>query len=107
MGKSYNKISDNMFQLGLTNLLLKEGYILDDEDYDVANEEYLDDDEKFFKDKVDSEKIDQIRQLAIEGLQEYANDVDSEIYMFFKKIFLECDKVRSNKEKNDKKTSND
>ena len=107
MGKRYNSLSDNMLQLGLTNLLLKEGYILDDEDYDMANEEYLDNDEKFFEEKMNSEKIDQIRQLAIEGLQEYANDVDSEIYLFFKKIFLECDKVRSNKEKVDKKVNND
>ena len=45
-----------------------------------------------------TEKINQIRMLALDGIQEYADDVDSEEYDFFKKIWLMCDKVCSEKD---------
>ena len=37
------------------------------------------------------ERIAQIREIALNGLQDYANDVDCEAYQFYKKIWLtEC-----------------
>lgn len=50
--------------------------------------------------------ISKVRELALSALQEYANDVDSEIYQFFKKIWLMCDKMASNespKDENEKR----
>lgn len=44
------------------------------------------------------ERIAQIRQIALDGLQDYAEDVDSEAYQFYKKIWLMCDKAVSEKE---------
>ena len=37
--------------------------------------------------------IQKIRQTAIDGLRKYAEDPTSSIYEFFKKVFLESDKV--------------
>jgi hypothetical protein len=44
------------------------------------------------------ERIAQIREIALNGLQDYAQDVDSEAYQFYKKIWLMCDKAVSEKE---------
>ena len=44
------------------------------------------------------ERVTQIRIMALDGLQDYAEQADSEIYEFFKKIFLMCDKAVSEKE---------
>lgn len=38
-------------------------------------------------------RINQIRVIALEGIQEFADDVNSEQYEFFKKVWLMCDKV--------------
>ena len=37
--------------------------------------------------------IGKIREIAIEGLKKYADNPTSKIYEFFKKVFLESDKV--------------
>ena len=37
--------------------------------------------------------IGKIRETAIEGLKKYADDPTSSLYEFFKKVFLESDKV--------------
>ena len=37
--------------------------------------------------------IQKIRETAIEGLKKYAEDPTSSLYEFFKKVFLESDKV--------------
>lgn len=58
----------------------------DDADNDISNaEEPID-------------RINEIRKIALEGIQAYADNVDSEEYDFFKKIWLMCDKVQSEKE---------
>lgn len=44
------------------------------------------------------ERVTQIRVMALDGLKDYAEQADSEIYEFFKKIFLMCDKAVSEKE---------
>lgn len=43
-------------------------------------------------------RIAQIREIALDGLQDYAQDVDCEAYQFYKKIWLMCDKAVSEKE---------
>ena len=44
------------------------------------------------------ERIAQIREIALNGLQDYAQDVDCEAYQFYKKIWLMCDKAVSEKD---------
>ena len=44
------------------------------------------------------DRIAQIREVALGGLQDYAHDVDGEEYQFFKKIWLMCDKAVSEKD---------
>jgi hypothetical protein len=44
------------------------------------------------------QRIAKIREVALDGLQEYAEDVDSEAYQFYKKIWLLADKAVSEKE---------
>lgn len=44
------------------------------------------------------ERVSQIRVMALDGLRDYAEQADSEIYEFFKKIFLMCDKAVSEKD---------
>lgn len=44
------------------------------------------------------DRIARIREVALEGLQEYAENVDSELYQFYKKIWLMCDKAVSEKD---------
>jgi hypothetical protein len=45
--------------------------------------------------------VDQIRQISLTGIQQFAQDVDSQEYDFFKKVWLMCDKLMSEKEKGD------
>lgn len=44
----------------------------------------------------------QIRQLCLNGIQKYGQEVDSEEYDFYKKIWLMCDKLMSTKESGNK-----
>lgn len=44
------------------------------------------------------ERVARIREIALEGLQDYAHNVDSEAYQFYKKIWLMCDKAVSEKD---------
>lgn len=37
--------------------------------------------------------IQKIREISIDGLKKYAEDPTSDIYLFFKKVFLDSDKV--------------
>ena len=41
----------------------------------------------------DNEVINNIRKLALEGIQRYAEQVTSPLYDFYKKIWAECDKL--------------
>ena len=44
------------------------------------------------------ERIIQMRELALQGLQDFADDVDNPFYDFYKKVWLETDKMCSHKE---------
>ena len=85
--------------------LLKESYVFDEEDMDMESmpqDEEMMDDEPIDKPCCADEKINQIRSLALEGIQEFAEQVDSEEYQIFKNIWMSCDKFYSNKNKEEK-----
>ena len=81
--------------------LLQESYIFDEVD-EVPSEEPMDDyDMEGAPMNQTEDKVNQIRTLALDGIQEYAEEVDSEEYQFFKKVWMMCDKVCSEKDKMD------
>ena len=43
------------------------------------------------------DRVAKIRKVAIDGIQEYADDVNNPLYTFYKKVFNEADKVMSDK----------
>lgn len=85
---------------------LNEGYVYDGSDEGFEDEEIEEPMSNMEQNKeMDNQnlanyddRIAQIRKIAIEGLQEFAEDVNNPIYMFFKKIFLECDKACQEKQ---------
>lgn len=46
----------------------------------------------------DNDCVNAIRKAALEGIQKYADDVDSEQYQFFKKVWMMADKCLSEKD---------
>jgi hypothetical protein len=98
-------LSRTLRELEKYTRLIKESYIFDEEEMDMPmhDEEPMMDDEKSMGGEMSSmgdatEKINQIRSMALEGIQMFAENVDSEEYDFFKKIWLMCDKVMSEKD---------
>lgn len=110
MKKMKNLIED----MNKAMAVLSEAYMMNDEDDYGYDEEY--DDEGLMgpqephgqepqegedegvnlaaKDK----RIIQMRELALQGLQDYADDVTNPFYEFYKKVWLETDKMCDNKE---------
>ena len=84
--------------------LLKESYIFDETDEVPTEGPMMGDEEMMAQEEIPinatEDRVNQIRSLALEGIQEYAEDVDSPQYDFFKKVWMLCDKVCSEKEKN-------
>lgn len=107
--------------LNKTSRYLKEDYIFNDSEEEVPQQEESMDDMPIEKDSMVSgdknaeEKmvhmqnviqhepiIQKIRETAIDGLKKYSEDPTSSIYEFFKKVFLESDKVLTNGSGSDK-----
>lgn len=96
------KLAQNMLSedLGMGHDYEEDGYNpLDaEEEAEIA----VGDDEAEEADAVNLAKvddgIDKIRQISLCGLQKYAQEVDSEEYQFYKKIWLMCDKAVSEKD---------
>lgn len=74
--------------------------------YDGGNDDFYDDEEEEPIGDYESDAqqsgdasglLSQIRKLALDGLSQFGEQVDSEEYEFFKKIWLSCDKVLSQK----------
>ncbi len=84
--------------------LLKESYVFDEEDAEMEEmpQDDMIDDEPMESPCCADDKINQIRSLALEGIQEFAEQVDSEEYQIFKNIWMSCDKFYSNKNKEEK-----
>lgn len=120
MKKVYNRkkfIKNLLEDIDKTSKKLNESYILNDEDSldELADDQLADaedaeiesddnietvpaeteiTDDNTFKQEPN---ISAIREAALDGLKKYSNDVDSEMYIFFKKIYLESDKILSQK----------
>lgn len=94
-GKNMRKLMEEF--KGVMNVL-KESYVFDENDYDEQPMDYNEEEDVQGCEGGNAEdKINQIRSLSLEGLQEYSNNVDSEEYKFFKKVFLETDRICSEK----------
>ena len=117
--KKRTKLNEALTQFSLASKILKEDYGMglemgyDGEQMDGSEDDgnimhYRGDEDKQLhqheEEKTDmnlsksDERIAQIREIALNGLQDYANDVDCEAYQFYKKIWLMCDKAVSEKD---------
>lgn len=97
-----NSLNEAKEQFVIANKVLMEDYGImpnsySEDSYDDSYP-YDADEESLNASLKGDEKISQIREIALQGLQEYANDVDTETYQFYKKIWLMCDKVVSEKD---------
>ena len=117
--KKINKLNEALNQFSLASKILKEDYgMAPDMGYDekqITGPEGGDDiahyrgnegEEQYPQEEQNAdmnlsksdERIAQIREIALNGLQDYAQDVDCEAYQFYKKIWLMCDKAVSEKD---------
>lgn len=94
----FKKLNEAQNYLNLANAILTEEYGIGYED--VPEQQYPEEEEVPQDENIarGDERIAKIREVALEGLQDYAHDVDSEQYQFYKKIWLACDKAVSEKE---------
>jgi hypothetical protein len=107
MRKRPTYIESVMRDLNKCARLLKESYVFDEEE---TPNEYEGEDESPYgewggdelepelasrgpQDNDVDDKIAQIRKLALDGIQEFSEDVESEEYVFYKKVWMECDKL--------------
>lgn len=105
-------ITRTLRSLNESSKILKEAFDFDDRDGELYQDEEMEPQDEY--DNVENghddkgmngedlsqqdDRIARIREVALEGLQEYAEDVDSELYQFYKKIWLMCDKAVSEKD---------
>jgi len=102
-----NNINNTIKEIESLSKLLKEAYIFDGNEEETPMEEPKEcevpqeevPDEEVMQDGGTDEIVDQIRQLALDGIQKYADDVDNEMYILFKKVWMMCDKCLSEKDK--------
>ena len=92
-----NKLNEAQEYLNQVSKILKEDYGMGYEEEEYPQEEAMAQEEDG-NIASDEERISQIREIALGGLQDYAHDVDGEKYQFFKKIWLMCDKAVSEKD---------
>jgi hypothetical protein len=101
MKKKQSYIQEMLADLDKCTKLLKESYVFDegevpteyDDEPPYEGEEGPDYAEQEIGGSEVDDKIAQIRKLALDGIQEFAEDVDSEEYIFYKKVWMECDKL--------------
>lgn len=97
-----NTINEAIGQFNEAARILKEDYgVMPDEEYqeqEFQGEEMPEEEGGDVNLANEDERIAQIREIALQGLQDYAQDVDSEQYQFYKKVWLMCDKAVSEKE---------
>lgn len=86
-------IKETINEIENLSKLLRESYVFDDNDSDFSYEEDEQVIDEPIKDEVKScDNISQIRSLALNGIQDFAENVESEEYQFYKKVWLLCDK---------------
>lgn len=98
-----NTLKNTLKEIDAISKLLKESYVFDEEEMmspeegiPMPIEREIQGDEMGMGEPdmmATDKRIDQIRMIALEGIQEFADDVESEQYQFFKKVWLMCDKV--------------
>lgn len=107
-----NNLKDTLKEIDEISKLLKESYVFNEEEpmadempqpqgempIGSEGETPMEGPDMLATDK----RIDQIRMIALEGIQEFADDVNSEQYEFFKKVWLMCDKVYESGEKEER-----
>lgn len=97
-----NMIKETIKEIEGLSKILKEAYVFDGDEEEMGRmepeEEYAEDEEMPLEGQTD-DIIDQIRKLALDGIQKYAEDVDNEMYILFKKVWMMCDKCLSEKDK--------
>lgn len=99
MKKNTNKLVEKTInEIKGLEKLLKESYNFEDEGEEYSEDEMIGDETLGNDLSQKDDRIARIREVALEGLQEYAEDVDSDFYQFFKKIWLMCDKAVSDRE---------
>ena len=105
-----NNLKDTLKEIDKISKLLIESYVFEDEPQ-MATEEGMPMREPMYGEEqmmsepdmmATDKRIDQIRMIALEGIQEFADDVESEQYQFFKKVWLMCDKVYESGENTEK-----
>lgn len=99
--KKNMSINSLLKELHQTSKYLTEAYIFNDEEQpedEMPMDDEIDTDEADEDISQGDQRIAQIREIALSGLQEYADEVDCETYQFFKKIWLMCDKAVSEKD---------
>lgn len=101
MNKNLN-MREMIDEVNRLSKLLKESYIFDQEE-EMPMEEPIEGEMMEPEDDMQvgqmEDKVNQIRALALEGIQDFAEQVDSEEYQFYKKVWMLCDKMCSEKEK--------
>lgn len=96
-----SKLNEAKERMNMVSKILKEDYGIGYEEApeEITGGEYQEMDEPHEENIArGDERIARIREVALEGLQDYAHDVDSEQYQFYKKIWLACDKAVSEKD---------
>lgn len=99
-----NRLVEAQEQLQMANRILHDDYGIGNPDHSEETpqgEEIYDSEGEVSHDgniAEQDDRISKIREIALEGLQDYAHDVDSEQYQFYKKIWLMCDKAVSEKD---------
>lgn len=106
--RPYGQIIDEMNRAGR---ILKENFVFNGEDpYAAQGMQMTPEEMAAMEGQVEQgnqispdaqQHVDQIRQVALSGIQQFAQNVDSPEYEFFKKVWLMCDKLMSDKEKGD------
>ena len=94
-------IKETIMELNELSKLLSEAYVFDSAEEEVPAEapmeEEIPEEEEMLDPSTDT-TVDEIRKLALQGIQRYADDVDNEMYQFFKKVWMMADKCLSEKE---------
>lgn len=88
-------IQETILEIENLSKLLKESYVFDEEQYDdmpYEDKNMVDEPNVSYDGDDATDKINQIRSLALDGIQDFAENVESEEYQFYKKIWLLCDK---------------
>ena len=105
-----NELKSMLKDIDKYSKIIKESYIFDEDEDLVDNDDMDYDDNDDMSDDIESSKsaedrINDIRSIALEGIQDFAEEVDSDEYNIFKNIWMTCDKfyLSKNKEEEDDK----